>query len=107
VRYVAPKQGAQLAFDMLAIPTDAPHPENAERFINFILQPDVMADITNAVSYPNAIPASDTLIHQDILDDPAIYPPAAVQKQFFTIDAVPQTAQRARTRMWARFKAGQ
>jgi spermidine/putrescine-binding protein len=33
VRYVAPKQGAQLAFDMLAIPADAPHPENAERFI--------------------------------------------------------------------------
>jgi putrescine transport system substrate-binding protein len=107
VRYVAPKQGAQLAFDMLAIPADAPHPANAERFINFLLQPDVMAGITNAVSYPNAVPASDTLIHQDILADPAIYPPAAVQKQFFTIGAVPQTAQRARTRMWARFKAGQ
>jgi len=107
VRYVAPKQGAQLAFDMLAIPTDAPHPENAERFINFILQPDVMAGITNAVSYPNAVPASDTMIRKDILDDPAIYPPATVQKQFFTIDAVPQTAERARTRMWARFKAGQ
>jgi putrescine transport system substrate-binding protein len=47
------------------------------------------------------------MIRKDILDDPAIYPPATVQKQFFTIDAVPQTAQRARTRMWARFKAGQ
>ena len=107
VRYVAPKQGAQLAFDMLAIPTDAPHPQNAERFINFLLQPDVMAGITNAVSYPNAVPPSDAMIRKDILDDPAIYPPAAVQQQFFTIGALPQAAERARTRMWARFKAGQ
>jgi putrescine transport system substrate-binding protein len=107
VRYVVPKQGAQLAFDMLAIPVDAPHPQNAELFINFLLRPDVMAGITNAVSYPNAVPASDAMIRKAILDDPAIYPPAAVQEQFFTITAVPQDAQRARTRMWARFKAGQ
>jgi putrescine transport system substrate-binding protein len=107
VRYVAPKEGAQLAFDMLAIPADAPHPENAERFINFLLQPEVMAGITNAVSYPNAVPASRPMIRKEILDDPAIYPPDAVQQQFFTIGAVPQAAERARTRMWARFKAGQ
>jgi putrescine transport system substrate-binding protein len=107
VRYVAPKEGAQLAFDMLAIPADAPHPDNAERFINFLLQPDIMAGITNAVSYPNAVPASRPMIRPEILDDPAIYPPAVVQRQFFTIGAVPQAAERARTRMWARFKAGQ
>jgi putrescine transport system substrate-binding protein len=107
VRYVVPKEGAQLSFDMLAIPADAPHPDNAERFINFLLQPDVMAGITNAVSYPNAVPASDAMISKDILDDPSIYPLAAVQQQFFTIGAVPQAAERARTRMWARFKAGQ
>ena len=107
VRYVVPKEGAQLSFDMLAIPADAPHPDNAERFINFLLQPDVMAGITNAVSYPNAVPASDAMISKDILDDPSIYPLAAVLQQFFTIGAVPQAAERARTRMWARFKAGQ
>jgi putrescine transport system substrate-binding protein len=107
VRYVVPKEGAQLAFDMLAVPADAPHPENAELFINFLLQPDVMAGITNATSYPNAVPASEAMIRKDILDDPSIYPPASVRQQFFTIGAVPQTAERARTRMWARFKAGQ
>ncbi len=107
VRYVVPKEGAQLSFDMLAIPADAPHPENAERFINFLLQPDVMAGITNAVSYPNAVPASDPMISKGILDNPSIYPPQAVQQQFFTIGAVPQAAERARTRLWARFKAGQ
>lgn len=107
VRYVVPREGAQLAFDMLAIPADAPHPDNAERFINFLLQPEVMAGITNATRYPNAVPAGNAMIHKDILDDPAIYPPPAVQRQFFTIGAVPQAAERARTRTWARFKAGQ
>ena len=58
VRYVAPKEGAQIGFDMLAIPADAPHPDTALQFINFLLQPDVMAGITNAVRYPNAVPAS-------------------------------------------------
>jgi putrescine transport system substrate-binding protein len=107
VRYVAPKEGAELAFDMLAIPADAPHPEKAERFIDFLLRPEVMAGITNAVSYPNAVPASRALTRREILDDPSIYPPASVQLQFFTIGAVPQAAERARSRMWARFKAGQ
>jgi putrescine transport system substrate-binding protein len=107
VRYVAPKEGAELAFDMLAIPADAPHPENAERFIDFLLRPEVMAGITNAVSYPNAVPASRAMIRREILDDPSVYPRASVQLQFFTIGAVPQAAERARSRMWARFKAGQ
>lgn len=107
VTYVAPKEGGELGFDMLTIPTDAPHPENAIRFINFLLQPDVMAEITNAVSYPNGVPASKAMIRKEILDNPAIYPPASVQQGFFTTTAVPQAAERARTRMWARFKAGQ
>lgn len=107
VTYVAPKEGGELGFDMLTIPTDAPHPENAIRFINFLLQPDVMAGITNAVSYPNGVPASKAMIRKEILDNPAIYPPASVQQGFFTTTAVPQAAERARTRMWARFKAGQ
>jgi putrescine transport system substrate-binding protein len=107
VTYVVPKEGSELGFDMLTIPADAPHPEAALRFINFVLQPDVMAGITNAVSYPNGVPASKAMIRKDILDNPAVYPPASVASAFFTTTAVPQAAERERTRMWARFKAGQ
>lgn len=107
VTYVAPKEGSELGFDMLTIPADAPHPENALKFINFALQPDVMAAITNFVSYPNGVPASKAMIRKDILDNPAVYPPASVASAFFTTTAVPQAAERERTRMWARFKAGQ
>jgi len=106
LRYVAPKEGAQLSFDMLAIPKDAPHPDDALTFINFILAPDVMAGITNAVRYPNAVPASRPMIHRDIADDPGIYPSAAALESFFTVGPVPADATRARGRMWARFKAG-
>ncbi|HTC11865.1 MAG TPA: extracellular solute-binding protein [Acetobacteraceae bacterium] len=107
VTYVVPKEGSELGFDMLTIPADAPHPAAALRFINFVLQPDVMAGITNAVNYPNAVPASKAMIRKEILDNPAVYPLASGASAFFTTTAVPQAAERARTRMWARFKAGQ
>ena len=105
VRYVAPKEFAQLTFDMLAIPKDAPHPAEAQQFINFLLQPDVMAAITNQVRYPNAVPAARALVDAAVRDDPNVYPDSA-SPRFFTARATNQAADRARTRMWARFKAG-
>jgi len=106
VRYVAPKEGAQLGFDMLAIPADAPHKDAALAFINFLLQPDVMAGITNTVRYANAVPASKPMIRAELLADTSIFPTPAQMATFFTIGPVPQAAERQRTRMWARFKAG-
>ena len=106
VRYATPREGAQLSFDMLAIPADAPHKAEAHAFIDFMLRPDVMAGITNQVRYPNAVPASKVGIRAEILNDPNIYPSAEVAARFFTVGAVPQAAERARTRMWARVKAG-
>jgi putrescine transport system substrate-binding protein len=106
VQYVAPREGAQLWFDLLAIPADAPNPENAHAFINFLLQPDVMAAITGHVRYPNGVPASRALVAREVAEDPAVFPTEAMRAGFFTIGPVPQAAERARSRMWARFKAG-
>jgi putrescine transport system substrate-binding protein len=106
VRYVAPKEGAQLGFDMLAIPADSEHKEAALTFINFVLQPEVMATITNKVRYANAVPASRAMILPELLADTNIFPTPAQMANFFTIGPVPQYAERQRTRMWARFKAG-
>ncbi len=106
VRYVIPKEGAQIGFDMLALPVDAPHKDAALKFINFLLQPDVMAGITNKVRYPNAVPASRPMIRPDLLSDPAVYPSPSAMARMFHIGPVPLVAERARTRMWARFKAG-
>ena len=79
VAYVAPREFAQLWFDMLAIPKDAPHAADANKFINFLLQPAIMAAITNKVGYPNAIPASRPFIEPSILANPNIYPPPEAQ----------------------------
>jgi putrescine transport system substrate-binding protein len=91
---------------MLAIPKDAPHPDLAAQFINFLLQPGVMAGITNTVHYANAVTASRADVTASVRDDPNVYPSAAALQRSFTIGAIDQNALRARTRMWARFKAG-
>jgi putrescine transport system substrate-binding protein len=106
VTYVAPREFTQLWFDTLAVPKDAPHPELAFQFINFLLQPDVIAGITNVVHYPNAVPASRSKIDAAIQNDPNVYPPPEALARSFTVSAVSQAANRARTRLWARFKAG-
>jgi len=106
VTYVAPKEGAQLWFDVLAIPRDAPNVDNAHAFINFVLKPENIAAITNATRYPNAVPASKPMIEPDILADRNVYPAEEDFARFFTVSAVPQAADRARSRVWARFKAG-
>jgi putrescine transport system substrate-binding protein len=107
VQYVVPKEGAEVGFDMLSVPSDAPHKEAALAFINFVLRPEMMARITDATLYPNAVPATRALVRPALLDNPQVFPPEAVSQRFFTIGPVPATAERARTRMWARFKAGQ
>jgi putrescine transport system substrate-binding protein len=106
IRYVAPREGAEIGFDMLAIPADAPHKDEALAFIDFVLRPEIMAGITNVVRYPNAVPASRPMIRPELLADTNVFPTEAQIAGFFTIGPIPQAAERARTRMWARFKAG-
>lgn len=106
ITYIAPKEGAQLWFDMLAVPADAPHPAEAQAFINFLLRPAIMAGITNQVRYANAIPATRELIEPAIAANPSIYPSQVQLDSFFTINAISSDVAKARSRMWSRFKAG-
>ncbi|MDB5412001.1 MAG: spermidine/putrescine transporter substrate-binding protein PotF [Rubritepida sp.] len=105
VSYVMPRQGAQIAFDMLAIPADAPNPDAAHAFINFVLQPDVMAGITRQTRYPNAVPASRALLPPEIQNDASIFPDAATLARGFVAGTPAQAGERARARLWSRFKA--
>jgi putrescine transport system substrate-binding protein len=106
IRYAAPREGAQLWFDMLAIPADAPNPDAAHVFINFLLRPDVMAGITNHVRYPSAVPAARALLRPDVADDPSVHPDAAALANAFVAGTPPAAVERARARLWSRFKAG-
>jgi putrescine transport system substrate-binding protein len=107
VKYFVPKEGSILWFDMLAIPKDAPDPESAYAYLNYIMDPKVIADISNFKRYANANLASQPLVLAAVKDDPGIYPPPE-QRQKLAVqlaDSADQT--RAITRVWQKFKTGQ
>jgi putrescine transport system substrate-binding protein len=107
VVYVIPKEGAPLWTDLVEIPVDAPHPENAHRFIDYLLEPEVIAEITNTVGQANGNLASLPHVAAAIRNDPAIYPTEAVRGRL-TIDQTWSPEQtREVNRAWARIKTGQ
>ncbi len=106
LRVYIPKEGAVLNVDVAAIPADAPHPMNAHLFIDFLMRPEIIADITNTVGYANAVPAARALVRKDILDDPAIYPPPAIAATEFELPAATPEFERLRTRAWTKVKTG-
>jgi len=106
IAYAIPKEGAQLWFDNLAVPRDAPHVEAAHALINYLLDPRVAAKNTNFVSYADG-DRPTALIDKSIRDDRSIYPDAATMSKLYTIVAHDQKTQRAINRLWTRIKTGE
>jgi putrescine transport system substrate-binding protein len=90
----------------MAVPKDAPHVEAAHAFINYLLRPEVIADITNYVAYANANRDATVLVDEEIRNDPGIYPPAEVKARLATAKPVPRAQQRIRVRSWTSIKTG-
>ncbi len=107
IGYSIPREGAQMWFDNLAIPKDAPHPDAAYAFINFMLDPHVAAANSDMVSYANGNLASQKFVAKKVLDDPAIYPSEATMAKLYTVGARDPRAQRLLNRIWTRVKTGQ
>jgi putrescine transport system substrate-binding protein len=91
----------------LLIPAGAPHVEAAYKFINFLLQPQVIADITNELHYGNDNLAANTLVDPRILNDPTIYPTAAIEARLYRTTEVSAATERIRTRTWTRIKTAE
>lgn len=107
IKYAVPKEGSVLWFDMLAIPKDAPDLESAYAFVNYIMTPQVIADISNFKRYANPNAASQPLVLASVKNDPGIYPPPE-QRQRLAVELSDSADQsRAITRVWQRFKTGQ
>jgi putrescine transport system substrate-binding protein len=106
ISYAIPTEGAQLWFDNLAIPKDAPDGVEAHALINYLLKPEVAAKNTNFISYANGNLASQKFIDRSILDDRTIYPGAATMAKLYTITAHDQKTQRLINRLWTRIKTG-
>jgi len=107
LKYVIPREGAIVYFDTVAIPQDAPHPANAHAFLNFLMEPQVIARISNDMRYPNANKASVPFLDANLRDDPAIYVDAETWKRLHPIVAYTQAYSREMNRAWTRVKSGQ
>jgi spermidine/putrescine-binding protein len=83
--YVIPKEGSLQWADVMCVPKDAPHPENAARFMNYVLQPRVAARISKYVSYGTPVSLAKALLPPQQLDDPGIYPPSSIKLSFLTL----------------------
>src|SRR5260221_4466369 len=107
IGYVIPEEGSLLWFDMLAIPRDAPNVANAHLFIDYLMNPQVIANITNFVGSANANSAASPLLAASVAADPMIYPPRNEQQRLFVQSQDSPEQSRAITRIWQRFKTGQ
>ncbi|RMN67683.1 Putrescine-binding periplasmic protein [Pseudomonas syringae] len=106
VAYNIPKEGAGSFYDMVAIPKDAENVEGAYKFMTFLMKPEIMAEITNAVRFPNGNAAATALVDKEITSDPGVYPPADVQAKLYAIADLPAATQRIMTRSWTKIKSG-
>lgn len=104
VLYRIPKEGTLIWFDMMAIPVDAPHPQEARAFIDFMLRPESIAELTNTLFFANANQKATPLLSAEVSGDPDIYPPAAVRQKLFGEQLLTLKQQRERTRLWSAFR---
>ena len=107
IKYIVPKEGSILWFDMLAVPKDAPDAESAYAFLNYMMIPQVAADVSDFRRYATANAAAQPLVQPAVRDDPGIYPPKELRQKLAVQLADSPDQTRAITRVWQKFKTGQ
>jgi putrescine transport system substrate-binding protein len=105
--FTVPKEGANETYDALLVPVGAPHLEAAYKFLNFMLQPRVIADITNELHYGNDNLAANALVDPRILNDPTLYPTPAIEARLYRTTEVSAATERIRTRTWTHIKTAE
>ncbi|MEL3920982.1 polyamine ABC transporter substrate-binding protein [Aeromonas enteropelogenes] len=106
IAYSIPKEGANLWFDMMAIPADAHNVKEAHALINYVLRPEVIAKISNYVGYANPNAKAGEFMDEEVRKDERVYPPQAVLEHLFVQEAHPRAVQRQMTRSWTKIKSG-
>ena len=106
IQYVVPKEGSILWFDMLTVPKDAPDPDSAYAFLDYMMTPQVAADVSDFRRYATANAAAERLVQAAVRDDPGIYPPKELRQKLAVQLADSPDQTRAITRVWQKFKTG-
>src|SRR5260370_7191638 len=99
-----PKEGSLRWLDTMAIPKDAPHPELALKFMDYIMRPEVIAETSNTIPVANGNAAATKFVKPEIANDPGIYPPEAVLATLYDISVSSPAFHRTPTRLWTRVK---
>ncbi len=104
--YFIPETGAPAWFDLWAMPVDAQNIDNAHKFLNYMLRPEVIAACTNFTGYASVNKAALPFVDPAIAADPAVYPDAAAMARLYT--PIPQTPEQESdmTRAWTEIKTG-
>lgn len=105
--YAIPKEGTFIWFDTVAIPADAPHPGNAHAFLDYLMEPEVIAKVSNHIGYANGNRGSLPHLEARIREDPAVYPPAEVVHRLHPDTPESPGYKREASRAWTRIKTGQ
>jgi putrescine transport system substrate-binding protein len=106
IEVLIPKSGGILFMDVMVIPTDAPHPNNAHKFINYILRPEVHAGLTNKVFYANPNKESRRFIKPEVANNPTVFPGEADMKNMALPGPINNDIRRTMTRLYTSFKTG-
>ncbi|WP_293437806.1 polyamine ABC transporter substrate-binding protein [Piscinibacter sp.] len=106
IQALIPKTGGILFFDVMVIPADAPHPNNAYKFIDYILRPEVHASLTNKVFYANPNKESRKFIKPEVASNPTVFPGPEDMKKMQAPDALSNDIRRTMTRLYTSFKTG-
>ena len=106
IAYVLPKEGSMIWIDVLVLLKEAPNVDNAYRFLNFMLDPRVVAASSEVTGYANANKAATALMPKSITGNPSIYPPPEVRSKFYTVSPGTADQVRERARLWTAMKAG-
>ena len=106
IGYSVPREGAPLWFDMVAMPADAPDPKAAYAFMNYLLEPKVIAGISNYVHYANGNEKADALIDPALRGDNKVYPDEDIMSKLFPLEAMPADIDAIRTKVMTKVIAG-
>ncbi|MTI14246.1 polyamine ABC transporter substrate-binding protein [Sansalvadorimonas verongulae] len=107
VKYVIPKEGAAVSYDVMAIPKDAHNKENAYKFLDYIMQPKVIGDITNYVYYANPNKAATPYVEKELRQNPGVYPTGSIEKTLYIFKPLDSKLRRLVSREWTRLTTGQ
>ena len=107
IRYGVPSEGTLIWIDSMVVLSESENKDAAHKFLDYMMRPDVIAEITNTLYYSNPNAAATPLVRNEIVGDPNIYPTEEVMRRLFADVVLDNQGARLRTRAWTKIKTGQ